>query len=94
MGYRTDGTKYQEGYRTVWGNSKLPEKVSPDMVYRSDSIAISRDMGALRSPIACVQRTRSTRASHSAVLCGTNVTQMNANRVIQIAVQRTQGRMG
>ena len=29
------------------GNADLPEKVSRDMGYRSDSIAISRDMGPL-----------------------------------------------
>ena len=33
------------GYRTIWGSA---EKVSRDMGYRSDSIAISRDMGSLR----------------------------------------------
>ena len=38
-----------------------------------------------QSPIASVQRTRSTLASHSAVPCGTNV-----NRAIRIAAQRTQ----
>ena len=36
------------GYRTTLGGSaNLPEKVSRDMRYRSDSIAISRDMGPL-----------------------------------------------
>ena len=29
-----------------WGSAKLPEKVSHDMGYHSDSIAISRDLGA------------------------------------------------
>ena len=28
-----------------WGGAKLPEKASRDIRYRSDSIAISRDMG-------------------------------------------------
>ena len=35
-----------------------------------------------KSPIASVQRTRSTLASHSAVPCGTNVKRTNANRAI------------
>ena len=33
--------------KTFWGSANLPEKVSRDMGYRSDSIAISRDMGPL-----------------------------------------------
>ena len=37
----------RRGYRTVWVSANLPEKVSRDMGYRSDSIAISRDMGPL-----------------------------------------------
>ena len=41
--------------------------------------------------IASVQRTRSTLASQSPVPQGTNVKRMNANRVIRIAAQRTQG---
>ena len=45
-----------------------------------------------QSPIASVQRTRPTLASHSAIPCGTNVKRMNANRAIRIAAQRrTQG---
>ena len=44
-----------------------------------------------QSPIASVQRTRSTLASHSAIPRGTNVKRMNANRTIRIAAQRTQG---
>ena len=44
-----------------------------------------------QSPIASVQRTRSTLAGHSAVPRRANVTRMNANRAIQIAAQRTQG---
>ena len=47
-----------------------------------------------QSPIASVQRTQSTLASHSAVPCGTNVKRMNANRAIRIAAQRTQGLWG
>ena len=35
------------GYRTILGGANLPEKVSHNMGYRSDSIAISRDMGPL-----------------------------------------------
>ena len=37
------------GYRTILGSADLPEKVSRDTGYRSDSIAISRDMGPLSS---------------------------------------------
>ena len=44
-----------------------------------------------KSPIASVQRTRSTLAGHSAVPRGMNVTPMNANCAIRIAAQRTQG---
>ena len=44
-----------------------------------------------QSPIASVQRTRSTLASHSAAPRGANVKRMNANRAMRIAAQRTQG---
>ena len=44
-----------------------------------------------QSPIASVQRTRSTLASHSAVPRGTNVKRTSANRAIRIAAQQTQG---
>ena len=47
-----------------------------------------------QSPIASVQRTRSTLASHSAVPRGTNVKRKNASRAIRIAAQRTQGLCG
>ena len=47
-----------------------------------------------QSPIASVQRTRSTLASHSAVPRGTKVTRTNANCAIRIAMQRTQGLRG
>ena len=47
-----------------------------------------------QSPLASVQRTRSTLAGHSAIPCGTNVELTNANRAIQIATQRTQGLRG
>ena len=30
-----------------WGSASLPENVSRDMGYRSDSVAISRDVGPL-----------------------------------------------
>ena len=41
-------TKYQgEGIAPFWGSANLPEKVSRDTGYRSDSIAVSRDMGPL-----------------------------------------------
>ena len=43
-----------------------------------------------QSPIASVQRTRSTLAGHSAGPLGTNTTPTNANRAIRIAAQRTQ----
>ena len=46
-------TKYQGGgIAPFWGSANLPEKVSRDMEYRSDSIAISRDMGPLSPPPA------------------------------------------
>ena len=32
-----------------WGSANLPLKISRDMGYRSHSIAVSRDMGPLRS---------------------------------------------
>ena len=42
-------TKYQGGgIAPFWGSADLPEKVSRNMGYRSDSIAISRDLGPLR----------------------------------------------
>ena len=40
--------KYQGGgVAPFWGSADLPEKVSRDMGYRSDSIAVSRDTGPL-----------------------------------------------
>ena len=42
-----------------------------------------------QSPIASVQRTRSTLAGHSAGPCGTNTAPTKANRAIPIATQRT-----
>ena len=47
-----------------------------------------------QSPIAFVQRTQSTLASHSAVPRGTNVKRMNSYRAIRIAAPRTQGLWG
>ena len=42
--------KYQGGgIAPFWGATGLPEKVSRDIGYRSDSIAVSRDMGPLSS---------------------------------------------
>ena len=35
------------GVAPFWGSANLPERVSRDMGHRSDSIAISRDMGPL-----------------------------------------------
>ena len=42
-------TKFQGGggIAPFWGSPNLPEKLSRDMGYRSDSIAVSRDMGPL-----------------------------------------------
>ena len=52
-------TKYQgEGLAPFWGAPNLPEKVSRDMGYRSDSSAISRDMGPLRTFISCYRTSR------------------------------------
>ena len=36
------------GIAPFWGSAKLHQIVSRDMGYRSDSIAVSRDMGPLR----------------------------------------------
>ena len=44
------------GIAPFWGHGNLPEKVSRDMGYRSDSIAISLDMRPL-SPLAVRRRT-------------------------------------
>ena len=41
-------TTCREGIAPFWVCASLPENVSRDMGYRSDSIAISRDMGPLR----------------------------------------------
>ena len=42
-------TKYQGPgrYRTILGEANLPEKVSRDKGYRSESIAVSRGVGPL-----------------------------------------------
>ena len=47
--------------------------------------AVALDGPNRQSPIASVQRTPSTLASHSAFLCGTNVARMDANRAIGTA---------
>ena len=47
-----------------------------------------------QSPIASVQRTRSTLAGHPAGPRGTNTTPTNANRAIRITAQRMQGLRG
>ena len=51
MGYCTDVSVWSQvpraGIAPFWGSADLPEKVSRDMGYRSDSIAISRNMGSL-----------------------------------------------
>ena len=38
----------QGGIAPLWEGANLPQKVSRDMEYRSDSIAVSRDMAPLR----------------------------------------------
>ena len=65
-------TKYQGGgIAPFWGSANLPEKVSRDMGYRSDSIAISRDMGPLRlhdplgEPIGAAGASFKANSSHS-----------------------------
>ena len=49
MGYRTDMSVKNEapsgGIAPCWGIAGMAEKVSRDRGYRSDTIAISRDMG-------------------------------------------------
>ena len=41
------------GDRTIVGSANIPEKVSHDMGYRSDSIVVSRDVGPLGNCIMC-----------------------------------------
>ena len=54
-------TKYQGGVSHHFGGAvRLPEKVSRDMGYRSDSIAVSRDMGPLRARHEQVQNWKRT----------------------------------
>ena len=65
--------------------------ISPDLDFVP---APNLDGPNRQSPIASVQRTRSTLAGHSAGPRGTNTTPTNANRAIRIAVQRTQGLRG
>ena len=71
----------------------VPELVHPG-VPKLPSEIFFLDGQNRQSPIATVQRTRSTLAGHSAVPCATNVKQMNTNRTIRIAAQRTQGQWG
>ena len=49
VGYRTIIARYvaKWGLAPFWGSASVPSKVSRDMGYRSNSIAISRDMGPL-----------------------------------------------
>ena len=53
MGYRTDMSVYNKaprrGIAPCWGIAGTAEKVSRDRGYRSDTIAVSRDMGPLSS---------------------------------------------
>ena len=55
--------KYEGGgIAPFWGNANLPEKVSRDTGYRSDSIAISRDTGPLRIPQIALKEQLSEKA--------------------------------
>ena len=65
---------------------KVPKRLCP--------LVVALDGQNRQSPIASVQRTRSTLAGHSAVPRGTNTTPMNANSAIRIAAQRTKGLRG
>ena len=53
LGYRTDMSVKKKapkgGIAPCWGIAGMAEKVSRDRGYRSDSIAVSRDMGPLKS---------------------------------------------
>ena len=52
MGYRTDACvelSAKGGITPFWGAANLPEKVSGDMGYCNDSIAISHDKGPPRA---------------------------------------------
>ena len=76
-----------EGKNTVFQNDRVD---TPDV--RLVGIGEALHGQNRQSPIASVQRTRSTLASHSAAPCGTNVKRVNAiGRAIRIATQRTQG---
>ena len=58
MGYRTGMSVQNEaprgGIASCWGIAGMAEKVSRDRGYRSDTIAISRDMGPLSVCCVCV----------------------------------------
>ena len=85
-------TKYRGGHRTILGVLTSLRK------YRAiwGIAAIVSHLGGPdhQSPIASVQRTRSTLAGHSAGPRRTNTTPTNANRTMRIAAQRTQGLRG
>ena len=57
LGYRTDvlvGNSVPRGrIAPFWRSADLPEKVSRDTGYHSDSIAISRDNISARAPLCC-----------------------------------------
>ena len=54
-------TKYQGGgIAPYWGSADVPEKVSRDMLYRSDTIAISREMGPFVMPLTVLYLSGST----------------------------------
>ena len=50
------------GIAPFLGSANLPYKVSRDMGYRSDSIAVSRDMGPLSmTPLVCALKREKTK---------------------------------
>ena len=71
------------------------KELSAGLVEITETMEMTKTMGLrlrwAKSPIASVQRARSTLASHSAASRGTNVKRVNANRTVRIATQRTQG---
>ena len=83
-GYLVDGV--EQSTRT-----RFPSLLRPRLRLGSSHSHYTLDGPNRQSPIASVQRTRSTLAGHSAIPSATNVARMNTNRAIRIAAQRTQG---
>ena len=85
---------FQQKEPKMPGAHKIGAAISGPGITGGNFMDIALEGQNRQSPIASVQRTRSTLASHSTVPRGTNVKRMNANRAIRIAAQRTQGLSG